>query len=48
MSTVMIDLSEEGDFERLAALGIIMLSLTLALAIVGYRIVGGRLIGRAE
>lgn len=48
MSTVLIDLSEEGDFERLSALGIVMLALTLTLAVVGYRIVGQRFIGRAE
>lgn len=48
MSTVLIDLSEEGDFERLSALGIIMLALTLALAVIGYRIVGHRFMARAE
>jgi iron(III) transport system permease protein len=48
MSTVLIDLSEEGDFERLAALGLIMLALTLALALVGYRLVGRRFLARAE
>jgi iron(III) transport system permease protein len=48
MSTVLIDLSEEGDFERLSALGIIMLALTLTLAIVGYWVVGQRFIARAE
>ncbi len=46
MSTVLIDLSEEGDFERLAALGIVMLALTLSLAAIGYRILGGRLLTR--
>jgi iron(III) transport system permease protein len=48
MSTVMIDLSEEGDFERLAALGLIMLALTLALALIGYGLVGRRFLVRAE
>ena len=48
MSTVLIDLSEEGDFERLSALGIIMLALTLTLAVIGYRIVGHRFLARAE
>ncbi|HVC51421.1 MAG TPA: iron ABC transporter permease [Stellaceae bacterium] len=48
MTTVLIDLSEEGDFERLAALGVVMLTLTLALALVGYRLVGRRLLARAE
>ena len=48
MSTVLIDLSEEGDFERLAALGIVMLVLTLALVLIGYGIVGQRLLTRTE
>jgi iron(III) transport system permease protein len=48
MSTVLIDLSEEGDFERLSALGIIMLALTLTLAVIGYRIVGRGFLARAE
>ena len=48
MSTVLIDLSEEGDLERLSALGIIMLALTLTLAIVGYCVVGQRFIARTE
>ena len=48
MSTVLIDLSEEGDFERLAALGVVMLVLTLTLAVIGYRILGRRFLGRAE
>jgi hypothetical protein len=45
---VLIDLSEEGDLERLSALGIIMLALTLTLAIVGYCVVGQRFIARTE
>jgi iron(III) transport system permease protein len=48
MSTVLIDLSEEGDFERLAALGVVMLVLTLTLAVIGYRILGHRFLARAE
>ena len=40
MSTVLIDLSEEGDLERLAALGIIMFVLTLALVLIGYSLSG--------
>lgn len=48
MSTVLIDLSEEGDYERLSALGIVMLTLTLALAMIGYRLVGRRILGRVE
>jgi iron(III) transport system permease protein len=47
MSTVLIDLSEEGDFERLAALGIVMLVLTLTLAVIGYGILGRRFLARA-
>jgi len=48
MSTVMIDLSEEGDFERLAALGVIMFVLTLGLVLIGYSIVGQRILTRTE
>ena len=48
MSTVLIDLSEEGDFERLAALGIVMLVLTLGLVVLGYGLIGQRLLGRSE
>jgi iron(III) transport system permease protein len=45
---VLIDLSEEGDFERLAALGIVMLVLTLGLVLIGYGIVGQRILTRTE
>jgi len=48
MSTVLIDFSEAGEFERLSALGIIMLALTLALTLVGHRVVGRRFIACAE
>ncbi|MBV8888959.1 MAG: iron ABC transporter permease [Alphaproteobacteria bacterium] len=48
MSTVLIDFSEAGEFERLSALGIIMLALTLALTMVGHRIVGRRFLACAE
>lgn len=48
MSTVLIDLSEEGDFERLAALGIVMLVLTLGLVVIGYSLVGQRVLTRTE
>jgi iron(III) transport system permease protein len=48
MSTVLIDLSEEGDFERLAALGVVMLVLTLALAAIGYAILGRRFLARVD
>lgn len=48
MSTVLIDLSEEGDFERLAALGLVMLVLTLGLVVLGYGLIGQRLLARTE
>jgi iron(III) transport system permease protein len=48
MSIVLIDLSEEGDFERLAALGIVMLIVTLGLVLVGYRIVGRQFVATRE
>lgn len=48
MSTVLIDLSEEGDFEKLAALGLVMLGLTLGLVLIGYGIVGQRILTRTE
>jgi iron(III) transport system permease protein len=48
MSIVLVDLSEEGDFERLAALGIVMLAVTLALVLAGYRIVGRQFLATRE
>jgi iron(III) transport system permease protein len=48
MSIVLVDLSEEGDFERLAALGIVMLVVTMALVLVGYRIVGRQFLATRE
>lgn len=48
MSIVLVDLSEEGDFERLAALGIVMLIVTMTLVFVGYRIVGRGLLAARE
>jgi iron(III) transport system permease protein len=48
MSIVLVDLSEEGDFERLAALGIVMLGVTMTLVMVGYRIVGRQFLATRE
>jgi iron(III) transport system permease protein len=48
MSIVLVDLSEEGDFERLAALGIVMLFVTLALVVLGYRLVGRQFLATRE
>jgi iron(III) transport system permease protein len=48
MSIVLVDLSEEGDFERLAALGIVMLAVTMGLVLVGYRIVGRQFVAARE
>jgi iron(III) transport system permease protein len=48
MSIVLVDLSEEGDLERLATLGIVMLAVTMALVLVGYRIVGRQFLGTRE
>jgi iron(III) transport system permease protein len=48
MSIVLVDLSEEGDFERLSALGIVMLAVTMALVLGGYRIVGRQFVAARE
>lgn len=48
MSIVLVDLSEEGDFERLSALGIVMLVVTMALVLAGYRIVGRQFLATRE
>jgi len=40
MSVLLFDLSEEGNFERLASLGLILLALTLALVALGYKLAG--------
>ncbi len=40
LSVLLFDLSEEGTFERLASLGLILLVLTLALVVVGYGLAG--------
>lgn len=40
ISVMMLDLSENGSFETLAALGFVLLGATLAIVAIGYRIVG--------
>ncbi|BBK35611.1 ABC transporter substrate-binding protein [Allostella sp. ATCC 35155] len=40
MAVMLFDLSEEGNFERLAALGWLLLGATILIVAVGYRIVG--------
>lgn len=37
---MLFDLSEEGNFERLAALGWMLLGATIVIVAIGYRIVG--------
>jgi len=40
ISVMLFDLSEEGNFEVLAALGVILLLATVAIAAIGSRIIG--------
>src|SRR5919199_481474 len=40
ISVMLFDLSEEGNFEVLAALGLVLLAATVAIALIGYRLVG--------
>jgi iron(III) transport system permease protein len=40
ISVMLFDLSEEGNFEVLAALGTILLAVTIAVAVVGFRVIG--------
>ncbi|MCC7271760.1 MAG: iron ABC transporter permease [Alphaproteobacteria bacterium] len=40
MAVMLFDLSEEGNFERLAALGWLLLAATIVIVAVGYRLVG--------
>jgi iron(III) transport system permease protein len=40
ISVMLFDLSEEGNFEVLAALGTILLVITIAIAAIGFRIIG--------
>ena len=37
---MLFDLSEEGNFEVLAALGAILLVITVAIAAIGFRVIG--------
>ncbi|MGQ0445702.1 MAG: ABC transporter permease [Beijerinckiaceae bacterium] len=48
MAILLIDLSEEGQFERLAALSVLMLIMTLALVIVGYGTVGRQFVWQRQ
>ncbi|TGD95117.1 ABC transporter permease [Methylobacterium nonmethylotrophicum] len=40
ISVMMLDLSENGSFETLAALGFVLLAATIAIVLLGYRLVG--------
>ena len=40
MSVMLLDLSEEGNFEHLSALGLMLLVATIAIVAVGYRLMG--------
>jgi iron(III) transport system permease protein len=40
MSVMLFDLSEEGNFEHLAALGLLLLVATVAIVALGYRVIG--------
>ena len=40
ISVMLFDLSEEGNFEVLAALGVILLVITIAIAAIGFRVIG--------
>jgi iron(III) transport system permease protein len=40
MSVLLYDLSEEGNFEQLAALGTVLLAVTLLLSVIGFRVIG--------
>lgn len=48
MSVLLFDLSEEGNFERLASLGLILLVLTLALVALGYKLAGRDFLARRD
>jgi iron(III) transport system permease protein len=41
MSVMLLDLSEEGNFENLAALGFLLLAATLVIVAIGFRLFGG-------
>ncbi|MFI5400792.1 MAG: ABC transporter permease, partial [SAR324 cluster bacterium] len=48
MSVLLFDLSEEGNFERLASLGLILLALTLVLVALGYKLAGRDFLARRD
>src|SRR5262245_2388569 len=48
MSVMLFDLSEEGNFEVLAALGAILLVITVAIAALGFRVIGRDFMVRSE
>src|SRR5207302_736818 len=48
ITNVIFDLSDEGNFEPLSALGIIMMALTFGLVAVAYRLFGGAVFGQRQ
>jgi len=48
MSVMLLDLSEEGKFEHLAALGFMLLGATIVIVGIGFRLVGGDFMLRRE
>jgi iron(III) transport system permease protein len=40
ISVMLFDLSEEGNFEVLSALGVILLVATLVIAAIGFKVIG--------
>ena len=48
ITNVIFDLSDEGNFEPLSALGIIMMGLTFGLVAVAYRLFGGAVFGQRQ
>jgi iron(III) transport system permease protein len=40
MAVMLFDLSEEGNFEHLSALGLLLLVATVAIVAIGYRVIG--------
>ncbi len=48
ITTLIFDLSDEGNFEPVSALGIIMMALTFGLVAVGYRLFGASVLSQRE
>ncbi len=48
ITTLIFDLSDEGNFEPVSALGIIMMALTFGLVAVGYRLFGAGVLGQRQ